>query len=111
MRLLEHHTMLRVRMPARDDGVNRVFGETTVAGNPETSVACRVQMMRSVREPVHIREQWSEGNGAYVFDWLGFRSASDGYTVIAYDHTGVHKPAAAANLVPSPMPPDPAEHP
>ncbi|HRP96313.1 MAG TPA: hypothetical protein PL143_08695 [Rhodocyclaceae bacterium] len=95
-----------------DDGLNALFGSTAIAGDPDTPAPSRrAQLLRSVLQPTLVAATTSDADGTYAFDRIRHRTASDGYTVIAYDHTGVHKPAAAANLVPSPMPPNPAEHP
>lgn len=93
------------------EGHNSLSGSTAIAGDPDTSAPGRsVQLLRSVRLPHFIAGVVSDTAGQYAFEHIRHRPASDGYTVIAYDHTGVYDPVAKTNLVPSPMPPDPAEH-
>jgi hypothetical protein len=89
-----------------------VFGTTAISGTPDTPVAGRaVQLLRRRRDTTLVSETISDATGAWSFDGIQGRAAGDGYTVIAYDHTGTHDPVAKADLIPSPMPPDPAEHP
>ncbi|MCK0508463.1 hypothetical protein [Aromatoleum anaerobium] len=94
-----------------DRGLNRLRGTTSIAGSPNIPTSRRVQLLRSVNVPVLVAKTWSDAAGAWAFDGIAPRQNGAGYTVISYDHTGVHAPAAAASLIPTPTPPDPAEHP
>ena len=92
-------------------GNSAMHGSTLVAGTPDAPVSRRVQLWSGILlAPRLIVTQYSDAEGLYTFTRLGRSLTSDGYTVIAYDHTGVHDPVAKTNLVPSPMPPDPTEH-
>jgi hypothetical protein len=106
-------TFLRAGLRLRADaGVFRLAGTTAIAGTPDTPAPARsVQLLRGRIDPALIRETISDASGAWSFDGIQGRDPGDGYTVIAYDHTGTHDPVAKADLIPSPMPPDPAEHP
>lgn len=95
---------------SRFAGYSAIDGSTVVAGTPDAPVSRRVQVLQSTREPVLVADTWSASDGSYRIDGIAYRPPGDGYTVIAYDHTGVHDPVAKGNLVPTPMPPDPAEH-
>jgi len=99
---------LDIAPPRGDAGGCAISGTTALAGSPDSPTSRRVQLLRSISAPVLVAETWSDAAGAWAFDGL---AARPGYTVIAYDHTGVHDPVAKANLIPTPMPPDPAEHP
>jgi hypothetical protein len=95
-----------------DAGLQRLAGTTAIAGTPDIPAPARaVQLLRSRRDTTLVSETISDASGAWAFDGIQGREPGDGYTVIAYDHTGTHDPVAKANLIPTPMPPDPAEHP
>lgn len=96
-----------------DAGCSVLTGTVTVAASPidVPAAGARVQLLRSIAEPMLVREVWSDAAGAYAFEGLLHRPAAGAYTVIGYDSTGAYDPVAKANLVPTPMPPDPAEHP
>lgn len=95
-----------------DRGLQALAGTVAIGGTPDTPVVGRlVQLLRARRDTKTVRTTRSETGGAWAFDGIQGRSPGDGYTVIAYDHTGTHDPVAKANLIPTPMPPDPAEHP
>jgi hypothetical protein len=95
-----------------DAGLQRLAGTTAIAGTPDIPAPARaVQLLRRRRDTTLVSETISDASGAWAFDGIQGREPGDGYTVIAYDHTGTHDPVAKANLIPSPMPPDPAEHP
>lgn len=97
---------------ASDTGLQRLAGTTAIAGTPDTPAAGRaVQLIRRRRDTSLVSETTSDAAGAWSFDSIQGRNPGDGYTVIAYDPTGTHDPVAKANLIPTPMPPDPAEHP
>lgn len=93
------------------DGLHRLKGTVLVAGNPDTPVTRPVRLLRSFGAPTVLGLTISSADGTYTFEGLRKPPADDGYTVIAYDPTGQYDPVAKTNLVPSPMPPDPSEHP
>lgn len=91
------------------DGHSQIVG-STVVGDPAVPVAgSRVGLLTGALIPIGVRVLSSSATGDYTF--VRVRSTAEGYAVIAFDPSGVYDPAAKANLVPSPMPPDPAEHP
>ena len=93
-------------------GVNALIGSTAIASNPDAPAPGRlVQLLGEVIQPRLLTWRESDVAGQYAFERLRSRTGLDGYTVIAYDHTGVHDPVAKANLIPPPKPPAPAEHP
>lgn len=99
------------RFETGDSGLHYVSGTTKIAGAPDQAVTRRAQLLRSVRNPVLVGEVYSDAAGGWIVENIAKRPAGDGYTAIAYDHTGTYDPVAKAGLVPTPMPPDPAEHP
>ena len=93
-------------------GACALGGSTSTAGSPDVPVTGRVvQLLTGGVTPRCIATALSDAAGTWTFARLSHRPDGAGYTVIAYDHTGVHDPVAKANLIPTPMPPDPAEHP
>ena len=92
----------------QNSGFSRLSGTAMVAGTPDVAVACRVQILTADPPPRHVATAFSVG-GEWSIE--GIRIIPGGYTAIGYDHTGVHDPAAKTGLIPTPMPPDPAEHP
>lgn len=96
-------------IPSPRAGFSYVHGTTLTTGAPDTPApASRVSLYKDGISLSLVRFGVSSEAGEYSLTSL---PASRTYTVIAYDPAGVHDPVAKANLIPSPMPPDPAEHP
>jgi hypothetical protein len=91
-----------------DDGNNQLSGTISLAGTPDTlSPNTRVVLLRNALQHVVVSESQSDDEGSYRID--GIRHGTQ-YTLIAYDPTDALDPACRANLIPSPMPPNPLEH-
>lgn len=93
-------------------GLMRLSGTTVVAGSPDASIgSIPVFLVRSIQRLLTIRRTISSPTGAWVFDRIvAPRTADGGYVTIAFDPAKAYDPACKTNLIPSPMPPDPAEH-
>lgn len=90
-------------------GFSRLDGTAVVAGTPDVPAARRVQILTADPPPRHVATTFSRAAGDWSVESIGV--IPGGYTAIGYDHTGVHDPVAKTRLIPTPMPPDPAEHP
>lgn len=96
---------------SQDRGLHRLAGTTSVAGSPDVAQpSAPVLLLRGVADTSTIRRSISDDAGVWSIDRIARRAAGDGYAVLALDPTGTYDPVAKAGLVPSPMPPDPAEH-
>lgn len=96
------------RLFSADVGAFRLIGTTIVAGSPDVPLpGATVVLMPSIRYPRVAAIAGSDAVGSWEFS----RLRSQGYAVLALDPTDTYDPVAKAGLVPSPMPPDPAEHP
>lgn len=100
---------VRVRQSA---GFSKLSGTAVIAGTPDAPAARRVQVLTADLIPIHVATTFSDAAaGEWEVEGLADRRALGGYTAIGYDHPGVHDPVAKTRLIPTPMPPDPAEHP
>ena len=94
-----------------DSGVSQLEGTTVIAGASDTPApGQRVQLLRTIMDTTAVGRTRSDEAAQWLVEGIRARRQGEGCTVIAYDHTGVHDPVAKADLIPSPMPPDPAEH-
>lgn len=97
--------------PTVTSGLHRLSGTTSIAGSPDVLVAARpVRLLSGWLDTRTLMQTISNAGGAWHFDAIAGRVPGDGYIVLAADPTGTYDPVAKAGLVPSPMPPDPAEH-
>lgn len=89
-------------------GASYLTGTTVVAGAPDSPAPLRrIHVLTTDVWPRLVRAPVSDAGGAWLIEAITARWQ---YTVVAYDDAGVHDPVAKANLVPTPMAPDPAEH-
>lgn len=86
-------------------GNNRVFGTTSANGIPVASAT--VFALENSPGFRQLRGTQSDATGGFVLDRLGSFTR---VVMIAFDPTNQYDPTCKANLIPSPMPPDPSEH-
>lgn len=92
--------MLRVR-DAEDGGFGRLAATVKQVGTPNSPVWRRVRLLDR-RTGRCIRETWSDPvTGLYEFTYIALNRE---YTVVAYDHTGVHNAVIADPILAEPMP-------
>lgn len=87
-------------------GTGVLSGTTAVIGNPDTMVSrfivlsAEMAFLSGSIRPCSlsfITAKWSGADGSWSFDKL---DKGRRYTVVAYDHTGVHDPVIKAGLIP-----------
>lgn len=93
-------------------GHNFLYGATTTAGTPNTPApGCAFAVFTGQFPFLVLRKGASDQTGAWRVENLARSSrGARGYMEIAFDPAGQYDPACKANLIPSPMPPDPSEH-
>ena len=97
-------------LPPCRPGINFLYGTTASGGATGTPVAeAQIALLPAdmLGRTLSARSV-SDEEGAFCFYGL---PSSVKFAVVAFDPTGQYDPAAKNNLVPSPMPPDPSEHP
>lgn len=93
-------------------GINRIYGTVAFAGSPDIPTPGSLVVLSVGRFYVPRSSTTSDEAGAYTFEGLrGWTHPEEKFSVMAYDPTGQYDPVAKAGLIPSPMPPDPLEHP
>lgn len=98
--------------PASHRGVNKLFGTTAAAGSPDVAVPqSKVILFYPATTMVMRATGLSDAVGGFAFERVLSGGGFMSHALIALDPSGQYDPVCKTNLIPSPMPPDPSEHP
>lgn len=96
-------------LPSPGSGANRIFGTVSFSGTPDAPAVGALVLLRTadLAGGVPALSSQADTAGGFVFDGVASTMLS---LVVAFDPANQYDPVCKNKLIPSPMPPDPAEH-